>query len=103
MVAQLVYMQLYSPMAGNMYTEEDNSFSAFNENSEPLFGACGSAKAEYPVDSVKTFCAIRAAQDSIKNGWNRIDSEIAAKEMRSGQGNGMEYTKLKTLTPVLSI
>ena len=79
MVAQLVYMQLYSPMAGNMYTEEDNSFSAFNENSEPLFGACGSAKAEYPVDSVKTFCAIRAAQDSIKNGWNRIDSEIAAK------------------------
>lgn len=90
MVAQLIYMQLYSPIAENMRSVEDNFFLAFSTSDNPLYGACGSSKAEYPVDSVKTYCAIRATQDSIQNGWNRIDSEIAAKrkELRARERDG---------------
>ena len=64
MVAQLVYMQLYSPMVDDMYSEEDNLFQAFVANDEPKYGACGVAKAVYPVDSVRAYSAMRAVQDS---------------------------------------
>ncbi|MBQ2881229.1 MAG: hypothetical protein IJE40_03070, partial [Clostridia bacterium] len=36
------------------------------------------SKAVYPTESVKLYSAIRAAQDSITGGWNKIDSEIDA-------------------------
>ena len=76
MVAQLVYMQLFAPMKDDMYSEEDNAFLSFSQNDEPLYGSCGTAKAEYPTRSVKMYCALRAAQDSITGGWHRIDGEI---------------------------
>ena len=76
MVAQLVYMQLFAPMKDDMYSEEDNAFLSFSQSDEPLYGSCGTAKAEYPTRSVKMYCALRAAQDSITGGWHRIDSEI---------------------------
>ncbi len=76
MVAQLVYMQLYAPMKDDMYSEEDNAFLSFIENDEPLYGSCGTSKAVYPTASVKTYCAVRAAQDSLTGGWKKIDSEI---------------------------
>ena len=78
MVAQLVYMQLYAPMVNDMYSEEDNAFLSFIESEEPLYGSCGTSKAVYPVESVKSFCALRAARDSLTGGWNKIDSEINA-------------------------
>lgn len=76
MVAQLVYMQLYAPMRTNMYSEEDNTFLPFTQNEEPLYGSCGTSKAVYPLENVKTYCAIRAAQDSLTSGWEKIDNEI---------------------------
>ncbi len=78
MVAQLVYMQLYAPMKDDMYSEEDNAFLSFIENDEPLYGSCGTSKAVYPTESIKRYCAIRAARDSITGGWKKIDSEIDA-------------------------
>ena len=106
MAAQLVYMQLYSPMKDDMYSEEDNAFLSFVSNDEPLYGTCGTAKAEYPVKSVKTYCAIRATQDSIKTGWKKIDNEIEARieERKAAERDGVftsdvidprvEYVKL---------
>ncbi len=76
MAAQLVYMQLYSPMKDDMYSEEDNLFMVNVQSEDPLYGSCGVAKAEYPVESVKEYCSIRAMQDSLATGWGRIDSEI---------------------------
>ena len=78
MVSQLVYMQIFAPMKENMYSEEDNAFLSFIENEEPLYGSCGTAKAEYPRNSVKAYCSIRAAQDSLTTGWKKIDDEIEA-------------------------
>ena len=91
MVAQLVYMQLYAPMKDDMYSEEDNAFLAFTQNEEPLYGSCGTAKAVYPTESVKAYCAIRAAQDSLTGGWTKIDSEIDAllEEKKQNEKDGV--------------
>lgn len=93
MVAQLVYMQLYAPMAPNMKSEEDNTFLSFSENDNPLYGSCGTAKAVYPLDSVETYCALRAAQDSLTKGWKKIDSEIASLkgEREQAEKDGMFF------------
>lgn len=80
MVAQLVYMQLFAPMKDDMRSEEDNVFLSFLKSEEPLYGSCGTARAVYPRQSVKTYCALRAAQDSITEGWGKIDIEIKALE-----------------------
>lgn len=87
MVAQLVYMQLFAPIKKPLYSEEDNTFLSFVKNREPLYGACGTSKAEYPTDSVKTYCAIRAAQDALTVGWKKIDDEIEAEIKEKEQGN----------------
>lgn len=91
MVAQLVYMQLYAPMSTDMYSEEDNAFLSFEAKDEPLYGTCGTAKAEYPIISVKHYCAIRAAQDSLQSGWRKIDSEIEARveEKKAAERDGV--------------
>jgi len=92
MVAQLVYMQLYAPLAENeLYSVLDNAFLERESADEPLYGACGTAKAVYPVDSVKTYCALRATQDSLTTGWTKIDDEIDAliAEQKKKEEDGM--------------
>ena len=93
MVAQLVYMQLYSPMKDDMYSEEDNLFITNIQSEDPLYGSCGVAKAEYPLQSVIEYSSIRAMQDSLTTGWGRIDSEIAVllDEKRQRERDGI-YT-----------
>lgn len=78
MVAQIVYMQLYAPMHNEMISVEDNLFRAFEKSPEPVFGSCGTSKAEYPVEDILKYCALRAAADSISQGWGRLDAEIDA-------------------------
>lgn len=76
MVAQIVYMQLYAPMQSELYSVEDNLYRSFERSPEPIYGSCGTARAEYPAKAVAKYCALRAAADSIREGWSRIDSEI---------------------------
>lgn len=75
-VAQIVFMQLYAPMHSELTSVEDNLFRAFDSSEDPVFGSCGTAKAEYPVEDIVRYCALRASKDSIADGWNRIDAEI---------------------------
>ena len=79
MAANLAYMQIFAPMKDEMYSLEDNLFLSIRADKEPLYGACGTAKAEYPVRNVKEYCVLRAVQDSISNGWRSIDNEIDAR------------------------
>lgn len=81
-VARLVYMQLYAPMDDELYSVEDNLFKRFQKSKEPVYGACGTAKAIYPSDDILRYCALRAAQDSLSSGWRRIDKEIAEKKRK---------------------
>ena len=79
MAANLAYMQVFAPMKDEMYSLEDNLFLSIRADKEPLYGACGTAKAEYPVRNVKEYCVLRAVQDSISMGWRSIDNEIDAR------------------------
>lgn len=78
MVAQIVYMQLYAPMQDEMVSVEDNLFRTNENSEEPLYGSCGTAKAVYPLEDAVEYCALRAAADSIAQGWRRLDYEINA-------------------------
>ncbi len=81
LAAQLVYMQLYAPMAKNeLYSVEDNLYKEFNASSEPVYGACGTAKAVYPHNSVLEYCALSAAKDSLSKSWKKLDAEISARK-----------------------
>lgn len=77
--AQLTYMQLFAPMSTSMYSTEDNLFIQVTSKSEPMYGSCGTAKAVYPMQSVKEYCCLRAAKDCISLGWRKIDDEIDAR------------------------
>lgn len=90
MVAQIVYMQLYAPMINEMVSVEDNLYRSFEKSTEPVYGSCGTAKAVYPVEDIMEYCALRAASDSVSEGWGRIDAEIKAmiKEQEDAERDG---------------
>lgn len=97
MVARHVYMQLYAPMHDDLLSEEDNLFKRFQLSSEPLYGSCGAAKAVYPTGDIVRYCALRAAQDSLSDGWRRIDDEIAvklAREKELEQNGGLIHHRI---------
>lgn len=76
MVANMVYMQMFSPISHDIFSEEDNLFRLFNTSNEPLYNTCGIAKAVYPKESVIDYCALRAIKDSLNSGWTKIDHNI---------------------------
>lgn len=94
-VAQIVYMQLYAPMHSELSSVEDNLFRAFESNPEPVYGSCGTAKAEYPVETVAQYCALRASQESVAEGWNKLDAEIDAmiQEEKDAENDGLSVEK----------
>ncbi len=94
-VAQFVYMQLYAPMASELYSEEDNTFLRFVNCKEPLYGSCGTAKAVYPYKDILEYCALRATKDAINNGWKKIDYEIEGllREEREAEEDGIYSEK----------
>ncbi len=95
MAAQIVYMQLYAPMHNELVSVEDNLFRAFERSSEPIFGSCGTAKAVYPGKDVAEYCALRAAEESIAQGWSKLDVEIAAlqQEEKNAERDGVVLKK----------
>ncbi len=82
LAANLVYMQMYAPMHDDLYSEEDNLFKRFQNCKDPVYGSCGTAKAQYPKDSVVEYCALKAAEASISSGWRRLDNEILDKKRK---------------------
>lgn len=79
-VAQLTYLQLYSPMKDSINTKEDNIFLN-NVRQGFSFGSCGTAKAVYPKDDIMEYCVLRTVSEMISDGWLNLDSEIEAAKM----------------------
>lgn len=76
-IARLVYMQIFDPRFNQAYVEYDDAlWGYFKPSIEPLYGSCGTAKAEYPVDSVLKYCALRAAKEELSADWSKIDRNI---------------------------
>lgn len=97
-VARLVYMQLIDPMSSDMRSEEDNLLRNNQKEPEPLYGACGTAKAVYPADSILEFCSLKAAKDALNTGWTKIDKNIDTilKKEKERKEDGFERTNPRT-------
>ena len=85
LVANMVFMQLYAPMVSEMESVEDNLYRTLHAASEPLYGSCGTSKAEYPIDDVLEYCALTASKEALSEGWNKIDTEINARKEEERQ------------------
>ncbi len=90
-ISKVIYMQLYAPMKDNLYSEEDNLFKIFQRCDEPIYGSCGAARALYPTESVRQYCAMRAALDSISSGWMKIDGQIERMEKKRNEREKAGY------------
>ncbi|MBQ8145371.1 MAG: hypothetical protein IJ039_01175 [Clostridia bacterium] len=75
-IARMVYAKLFGPADNEGVYLEDAVFSQYQYAEEPMYGICGTAKAEYPVESVIEYCALRATKDELSAGWQKIDQNV---------------------------
>lgn len=82
MAAEMIYMQLYSPISNEINSTINNNAAHIQyDRIESVYGSCGVAKAEYPKDNVAEYCALRASMDALGantsvGNWRTIDEEI---------------------------
>lgn len=76
LMANITYLQVYSPLSKPQYTAEDNRFNTIIETrGEALYGSAGASALEYPYEDIKAYCGLRATFDSITSSWMFFDEE----------------------------
>jgi hypothetical protein len=76
LMANITYMQVYSPLSTRQYTAEDNRFITIMESGgEALYGSAGASTLEYPYQDIVDYCGLRATADSISSSWTLFDDE----------------------------
>jgi hypothetical protein len=76
LMANITYMQIYSPLSARQYTAEDNRFVTIMESGgEALYGSAGASTLEYPYQDIVNYCGLRATTDSITSSWTLFDAE----------------------------
>jgi len=77
LMANITYLQVYSPLRTPQATAEDNRFITIMESKgEALYGSAGAAALEYPYSDIVKYCGLRASVDSINSSWTFFDSEF---------------------------
>ena len=85
LMANITYMQVYSPLSTSQYTAEDNSYiNILQSGGEALYGSAGASALEYPYGDIVQYCALRAVSDSIGQSWTFFDTEFK-KDLRENQ------------------
>jgi hypothetical protein len=75
-VARVVHTQLFSPIAANTYSEEDNQVLALiGAAGENRYCGAGVASIEYPYSSLLDYGATRWVADQLSDKWLQIDRE----------------------------
>ena len=76
MIAEIAYMQIYSPMAPNMFSQEDNLIrSTILSRGQRIFASAGCSKIEYPHDDIVEYCVRRMMADSLSTDWLFFDRQ----------------------------
>lgn len=93
-VARIAYMQLFPPLFGDTNSMEDTIYKRFQIANDPRYGSCGTAKAQYPADSVLEYCSLRAAKEALSTDWRKIDQNIKAiiRSEKQNEDDGSERT-----------
>jgi len=85
LMADITYMQVYSPLSGSQYSAEDNMYITILESGgEALYGSAGASALEYPYDDIVQYCGLRAVSDSIGQSWTFFDTEFQ-KDLKENQ------------------
>lgn len=75
-VARAVHTQLFSPIAGNTYSEEDNQIlNLIASGGENRYCGAGVSSLEYPYADLLEYCATRWVADQLSDKWLQIDRE----------------------------
>ena len=85
LMANITYMQVYSPLSPSQYTAEDNGYITIIESGgEALYGSAGASSLEYPYKDILQYCGFCAASDSIGQNWTFFDDEFK-KDLKENQ------------------
>lgn len=78
-VAQTVYLQLFTPIAGGSFSQEDNQIlSLIGNQGRSRYCGAGVARLVYPYEEVVEYAALRWATDSLSGQWLRLDEDFEA-------------------------
>ncbi len=88
LAADIAYMQVYSPMANDLESEEDNRIrSTIVGSGRNIYGSCGASRIVYPRGDVVNYCVKRLMADNISETWLYFDDVfrsqlLAARDLR---------------------
>ena len=81
LLREIAYMQIYSPMAANMLSQEDNQIrSTILSRGQKIFASAGCSKIVYPHDDIVEYCVKKMMVDSLDNEWLYFDKLYKAQK-----------------------
>lgn len=73
-VVNTTYLQLFSPISGEMYSEEDNQIRELaRQEGMSRFCGAGISRLVYPYSEILRYCALRWVTDSLSGKWLKLD------------------------------
>lgn len=98
--ANMVYLQLFSPMGSDNLSHEDNLIrAAIRSDGLNFYCSAGVSRLVYPYQDILKYCAARMVQESLAGQWLHIDRLFA--EELSSYDNAIANGELRD-KPVLS-
>ena len=84
MIQEIAYMQIYSPMADNMLSQEDNLIrSTILSRGQKIFASAGCSKIVYPHDDIVEYCVKRMMVDSLDSEWLYFDKQYIKQKVEA--------------------
>ncbi len=76
-VARTTYLDLFSPISNDRFSQQDNRILSMIENNG-MNRYCGSGVAtiEYPYEDMVYYCALKWSTDSLSQDWLKIDEQF---------------------------
>lgn len=76
--ANIVKVQLFSPITPTLFSREDNRFIGLIESAgKNIYGSAGVSKLVYPYEDILNYVATRKVKDMITSDWTYIDELFA--------------------------
>lgn len=97
-VAKTIKLQLFSPVSGPQFSEEDNQImNLIGTKGGARYAGAGVATLEYPYEDIVDYCALRWASSVLSGQWLRLDEEYEQemKEWERDKATGVNRPKPK--------
>ncbi|MEL6771691.1 MAG: tubulin-like doman-containing protein [Bacteroidota bacterium] len=76
-VIKTLYVQLFTPIAADAFSVEDNRIlSLIESEGRARYGGAGVATLTYPYDDLVQYCALRWSTDNLSDAWLKLDDDF---------------------------